>query len=47
MNPEVFTCRSDETELEILTIMSQKQIRHMAVMLDESVIGLVTLDEAV
>lgn len=47
MNADVYTCRSDETELEIMTVMTEKQIRHMAVMLGESVIGLVTLDEAV
>lgn len=47
MNTDVYTCRSDETELEIMTVMSEKQIRHMAVMLGESVVGLVTLDEAV
>lgn len=47
MNEDVHTCRSDETELEIMTVMSEKQIRHMAVMQGESVIGLLTLDEAV
>lgn len=47
MNPDVHTCRSDETELEIMTVMSERQIRHMAVMLGESIVGLVTLDEAV
>lgn len=47
MNPDVHTCRSDETELEIMAVMTEKQIRHMAVMMDESVVGLVTLDEAV
>lgn len=47
MNPDVHTCRSDESELEILTVMAEKQIRHMAVMLGENVVGLVTIDEAV
>lgn len=47
MNVDVHTCRSDETELEIMTVMTEKQIRHMVVMVDESIVGLVTLDEAV
>lgn len=47
MNPDVHTCRSDDSELEIMTVMAEKQIRHMAVMLGESIVGLVTLDEAV
>jgi CBS domain-containing protein len=47
MDPEVHTCRSDETELEIMAVMSEKQIRHMAVVVGENVVGLVTLDEAV
>jgi len=47
MNADVHTCRSDETELEIMTVMTEKRIRHMVVMMGESVVGLVTLDEAV
>lgn len=47
MDPDVHTCRSDESELEIMTVMSEKQIRHMAVMSGESFLGLVTLEEAV
>lgn len=47
MNADVHTCRSDETELEIMTVMVEKQIRHMVVMLGENVVGVVTLDEAV
>jgi CBS domain-containing protein len=47
MVTEVYTCRSDETETEIMTVMSERNIRHMPVMIGENVIGLVTLDEAV
>lgn len=47
MTADVHTCRSDETELEIMTVMVERRIRHMPVMLGESVVGLVTLDEAV
>lgn len=47
MSHEVFTCRSDETELEIMKVMVEKQIRHMAVMMGENVVGLITLEEAV
>lgn len=47
MDADVHTCRSDETELEIMTVMTERHIRHMAVMMDESVVGLVTLEEAV
>lgn len=47
MNADVHTCRTDETELEIMTVMTEKQIRHMVVMMGENVLGLVTLDEAV
>lgn len=47
MNPEVFTCRPDDTELEILTAMTERNIRHMAIMVEERVAGLVTLEEAV
>lgn len=47
MNADVHTCRSDETELEIMTEMTERNIRHMAVMQGENVVGLVTLDESV
>lgn len=47
MDSHVHTCRSDETELEVITVMTERQIRHMAVMMDNSVVGLVTLEEAV
>ena len=47
MNSDVQACRSDETELEIMTVMSEKEIRHMVVMLGEGIVGLLTLEEAV
>ena len=47
MNGEVCTCRPDETELEILKVMIARNIRHMAVMMGENVIGLVTIEEVV
>lgn len=47
MCADVHTCRSDETELEVMSVMTERQIRHMVVMRGETVVGLVTLDEAV
>ena len=45
MNADVHTCRSDEKELSIMTVMTEKKIRHMVVIHGDSVVGLVTLDE--
>ena len=43
MNADVHTCRSDEKELSIMTVMTEKKIRHMVVIHGDSVVGLVSI----
>lgn len=47
MKTEVLTCSPAETELELMAVMMARNIRHMPVMVDEKVVGMVTLEDAV
>lgn len=47
MNPEVYTCGPEENELELLKVMTEKRAQHMAVTIDNRIVGLVGLDDAV
>lgn len=47
MNPEVHTCHPDQSALELIKLMTGRNVRYMAVVLGERVIGLMSLDELV
>lgn len=47
MSADVATCNPDQTDLQILLAMTEKRIRHMPVVVDDDIVGLVTLDGAV
>lgn len=47
VDPDVYTCTTDQPELEIMMLMSEHNVRHVVAMLNEHVFGIVTLDEVV
>lgn len=47
MTRTVHTCSLQETELQIMNAMIERQIRHMPVLHDGKVVGMVTLSDAV
>lgn len=47
MSTEVHTCHSDQSELELIKAMTERNVRYMAVVVGERVVGLVSLDELV
>lgn len=47
MTSKVYVCTPHESELRVMTWMTEKQIRHMPVMDGDRVVGMVTLSDAV
>ena len=47
MTPEVFYASPDDTLQEIMALMTTKHIRHMPVLKDDRLIGMVTLGDVV
>lgn len=47
MTKRVYTCSPQESELRVMTWMTEREIRHMPVVDEGKVVGMVTLGEAV
>lgn len=47
MTREVHSCSPRDTEIDVMSVMAEKQIRHMPVLDGERVVGLVSLSDAV
>ena len=47
MTSKIITCREDQTALEILQIMTDGRFRHMPVLRDGSMVGLISIGDVV